>query len=57
MVYRLLDWKAASDLALSVLFPSVLWFKLLKRISSHADIAAQHGFEIIQIPTGLGLLL
>ena len=42
-----LDWKAASDLALSVLFPSVLWFKLLKRISSHADIAAQHGFEII----------
>ena len=43
----LLDWKAASDSALSVLFPSVLWFKLLKRISSYADIAAQHGFEII----------
>jgi len=41
-----LDWKAASDLALSVLFPSVLWFQLLKLIRTHADIAAQYGFEI-----------
>jgi hypothetical protein len=28
----LLDWKVASDLALSVLFPSVVWFQLLKQI-------------------------
>jgi len=41
-----LDWKAASDLALSVLFPSVPWFQLLKLIRTHADIAAQYGFEI-----------
>jgi hypothetical protein len=41
-----LDWKAASDLALSVLFPSVLWFQLLKLIRTRADIAAQYGFEI-----------
>ncbi len=46
----MLDWKAASDLALSVLFPSVLWFQLLKQIRTHADIAAQHGFEIILKP-------
>jgi hypothetical protein len=42
-----LDWKAASDLALSVLFPSVLWFQFLKCIKKTADIAAQYGFEII----------
>jgi Transposase DDE domain len=45
-----LDWKAASDLALSVLFPSVLWFQLLKLISSRSDIAAQYGFEITLKP-------
>jgi hypothetical protein len=42
----LLDWKAASDLALSILFPSVLWFQFLKLMRSRADIAAQFGFEI-----------
>jgi hypothetical protein len=42
-----LDSKVASDLALSVLFPSVVWFQLLKRMKRHADIAAQYGFEII----------
>jgi hypothetical protein len=41
-----LDWKAASDLALLVLFPSVLWFRLLRSIRNNADIAAQYGFEI-----------
>ena len=44
------DWKAASGLALSVLFPSVLWFQLLRQIRIHADIATHHGFEIILKP-------
>ena len=42
-----LDWKVASDLALSILFPSVVWFQFLKRMNKTADIAAQYGFEII----------
>ena len=42
-----LDWKVASDLALSILFPSVLWFQLLRQIRVHADIAARYGFEIV----------
>lgn len=42
-----LDWKVASDLALSVLFPSVLWFQLLRLIETRADIAAHYGFEIM----------
>jgi hypothetical protein len=42
-----LDWKAASNLALSVLFPSVLWLQLLRQIRTHADIAADLGFEIV----------
>jgi Transposase DDE domain len=46
----LLDWKAASDLARSILFPSILWFQLLKLIETRADIAAQYGFEIILKP-------
>lgn len=41
-----LDWKVASDLALKVLFPSVLWFRLLHSIRTNTDIAAQYGFEI-----------
>lgn len=45
-----LDWKATSDLTLSVLFPSVLWLKLLRYIQISADIAARHGFEIILKP-------
>lgn len=43
----MLDWKAASDLALSVLFPSVVWFQLLRQLRTHADIAVHHGFEIV----------
>jgi Transposase DDE domain len=42
-----LDWKQASDLALSTLFPSVVWFQLLRLIEQRSDIAAQFGFEII----------
>jgi hypothetical protein len=42
-----LDWKVASDLALSVLFPSIVWIKLLKSIKRHSDITTQFGFEII----------
>jgi hypothetical protein len=42
-----LDWKAASRLALKTLFPSIVWFQLLRQIRSNADIAAQYGFEII----------
>jgi hypothetical protein len=42
-----LDWKAASDLALETLFPSVVWVQLLKSIQSRAEIAAQYGFEVV----------
>ena len=42
-----LDWKVASDLALTVLFPSIVWLQLLRFIRTHADIAAQFGLEII----------
>jgi len=42
-----LDWKAASELALSVLFPSVVWLQLLKLIQNRSEIAAQFGFEIV----------
>ena len=45
-----LDWKTASDLTLSVLFPSVLWLKLLKYIQISADIAARPGFVIVLKP-------
>ncbi|OYQ63737.1 hypothetical protein B9G53_15400 [Pseudanabaena sp. SR411] len=45
-----LDWKTASDLILSVLFPSVLWLKLLRYIRISADIAARHGFVIVLKP-------
>lgn len=45
-----LDWKAASHLALKRLFPSVVWFHLLNQIRSNADIAAQYGFEIVLKP-------
>ena len=36
--------------ALSVLFPSVFWFQLLRQIRIHDDIKAHHGFEIILKP-------
>jgi hypothetical protein len=42
-----LDWKAASRLALKTLFPSIVWFQLLRQIRSNAEIAAQYGFEIV----------
>jgi hypothetical protein len=42
-----LDWRVASDLALSVLFPSVVWLQLLKLIQNRSEIAAQFGFEIV----------
>jgi hypothetical protein len=49
----ILDWKAASDLALAVLFPSVVWFQLLRLIRTHTNIAAQYGFEIVLKPLSL----
>ena len=45
-----LDWKAASDLALAVLFPSVLWFQLLRLIRTRTNITAKYGFEIVLKP-------
>jgi hypothetical protein len=42
-----LDWGAASELALAILFPSVIWKQLLKFIDRNADIAEYFGFEII----------
>ena len=45
-----LDWKAASRLALETLFPSIVWFGLLKQIQSSAGIAAQYRFEIVLKP-------
>ncbi len=42
-----LDWKVASDLALSILFPSVLWFQFLRHLRSTAHIAAHYQFEIV----------
>jgi hypothetical protein len=42
-----LDWKAASDFALKILFPSIIWFQLLKHIQCHTDIAAHFGFDIV----------
>jgi hypothetical protein len=42
-----LDWSQASDLALSTLFPSVVWLQLLEMIHRRQDIAAQFGFEIV----------
>lgn len=45
-----LDWKAASDLALKILFPAIIWFQLLKLIRCHTEIAAQHGFDIVLKP-------
>ena len=49
----MLDWKAASDLALETLLPAVLWVQLLRSVQSRAGIAAQYGFEIVlnSLPT------
>ncbi len=45
-----LNWKAASRLTLETLFPSIVWFQLMKQIQISADIAAQHGVEIVLKP-------
>lgn len=45
-----LDWKVASELALSVLFASVLWFQLLRKLQNSVDLAAQFGFGITLKP-------
>jgi hypothetical protein len=45
-----LNWKAASDLALKMLFPSIIWFQLLKLIRCHTEIAAYYGFDIVLKP-------
>lgn len=42
-----LDWKIACDLTLSVLFASVLWFRLLRQLQKSVDLAAEYGFEIM----------
>jgi len=45
-----LNWKAASRLALETLLPSMVWLQLLKQIQISADIAAQYHnirFEIV----------
>jgi hypothetical protein len=42
-----LDWKATCRLALETLFPSIVWFQLLRQIRISAEIAAQYGFEIV----------
>jgi hypothetical protein len=42
-----LNWKATSRLTLETLFPSVIWFQLLRQIRISADIAAKYGFEIV----------
>lgn len=43
----ILSWKAASNLALAVLFPSVLWLQLLRQIRTCTNVAADLGFEIV----------
>jgi hypothetical protein len=42
-----LNWKATSRLTLETLFPSIVWFQLLRQIRISADIAAKYGFEIV----------
>ncbi|HEY9645993.1 MAG TPA: hypothetical protein V6C88_06475, partial [Chroococcidiopsis sp.] len=42
-----LEWKVVSRLALETLLPSIVWLQLLKQIQSRAEIASQHGFEIV----------
>ena len=42
-----LDWKVASNLALSILFPSVLWFQFLRHLQNTIPIAARYQFEIV----------
>jgi hypothetical protein len=42
-----LEWKVVSRLALETLLPSIAWLQLLKQIQRGAEIASQHGFEIV----------
>jgi hypothetical protein len=42
-----LDWKVASDLALSMLFAAVRWFQLLRYLRRTTPIAARYQFEIV----------
>jgi hypothetical protein len=42
-----LDWKVASDLALSILFASVLWLQFLRYLRRTNPIAARYHFEIV----------
>lgn len=42
-----IDWKVVSQLALAVLFPTVVWQQLLRLIKLNADIAEYFGFEIV----------
>lgn len=42
-----LNWKATCRLTLETLFPSVVWFQLLRQIRLSQDIAAQFGFEVV----------
>ncbi|MBW4419466.1 MAG: transposase [Myxacorys californica WJT36-NPBG1] len=42
-----LDWKIASDLTLSILFASVLWFQFLRHLRRTTHIAARYQFEIV----------
>ncbi len=46
----MLDWQRACDLALQVLFPSVILAKLFRQIDLYQDIAAQQGYEVIIKP-------
>lgn len=42
-----LDWKLASDFALSILFPAVLWFQFLRHLQRTIPIAERYQFEIV----------
>jgi hypothetical protein len=46
----LLDWKAASELALEILFPSIVWFQFLRYVRTRTKIVAQHGFKMVLKP-------
>ncbi|NJM78308.1 MAG: transposase [Acaryochloridaceae cyanobacterium RU_4_10] len=42
-----LNWKETCRLTLETLFPSIIWFQLLRQIRLSEHIAAQFGFEIV----------
>jgi Transposase DDE domain len=45
-----LDWQTVADLALKLLFPSLLWSIFLKQIDDYHPIAAQMGYQVILKP-------